>query len=232
MIADVDESSTFREYENTRQLFDSFVQIIENPYDTHGKSETGLHAMLRDIALGLQKLGERSWLNRFILSMQHFHEGCIEESVIRADESLPTLEDYIDLRTSTAGMYQAFDLIEFANQSYLPLRIVYNIDFCRLRTLAVQITAWGNDFCSYTKEMNFAEVTNLLNIIMAHEDCSLEAAVDIAATLHNNQVDEYAELEKSLKGKFNIEVFHQYCACLQGWMKGALEWGKMSPRYH
>lgn len=189
------------------------------------------HHMLLDIAKSCHKLGNQQWIKKFLLSMEHFHEGIKTEVRIRLQQDVPSVDKYIKLRTLTAGMYQAFDLIEFSNDAYLPLGVAYDPKFQEMRTLAVQITAWGNDLCSYQKEMEYNEITNLLNILKANRKVSLIESLKQAVIIHNDSVSRYLALEKELHKDYQDKSLELYCEGLRGWMKGALEWGLSSARY-
>ncbi|QKW09159.1 multidrug MFS transporter [Streptomyces sp. NA04227] len=121
-------------------------------------------------------LGE-DWNARFA---RHFHaviEAYDREFANRRGGSVPTVEEYVELRRHTFGHHVWVDLLELAAACELPENVRRHPAYRRAALASQDFSAWYNDLCSLPKEIAGDEVHNLGISLIQHEGLSLEQAV-------------------------------------------------------
>jgi hypothetical protein len=99
---------------------------------------------------------------------------------------LDTLEDYLSWRELDSGTYTGMDLIEFAQDNYLPPALFDQTPLRDLRELTGWIWAGLNDLASFHKELALNRPSsNLVNWFMTKHALGLaEAVAEVVSLLH------------------------------------------------
>ncbi|WP_280395498.1 terpene synthase family protein [Nocardia brasiliensis] len=99
---------------------------------------------------------DHTWLDRFTCSTIAHLSTAIRDQNARARGGVPTVTEYIGIRTHVSGMYPAIALCEFARDDYLRWNLIraagLGAGLDHLRELTVQIGALMNDVFSFEKE--------------------------------------------------------------------------------
>jgi hypothetical protein len=173
------------------------------------------------------------WVERFIATVEDYATGCIWEAYNRADEIVPSIIEYTEMRRKTSALYIFFDLIELAEHIDLPAEVLEHEHIRNLKLLANDGVAWFNDIVSLEKEIKAGDVHNLV-LVMQHEyGVSLQEAVDRASGLFNAMVEAYIELEQDTPS-FGAEIdplVQRYLAGLRYWVRGNIDWSYETGRY-
>ncbi|MEU6217110.1 epi-isozizaene synthase [Streptomyces sp. NPDC047022] len=120
--------------------------------------------------------GQR-WNARFA---RHFHaviEAYDREFENRTSETVPTVEEYLELRRLTFAHWIWTDLLEPSARVELPDVVRKHPGYRRAALLSQEFAAWYNDLCSLPKEIAGDEVHNLGISLIHHEGLTLEEAI-------------------------------------------------------
>ncbi|WP_157170696.1 terpene synthase family protein [Nocardia araoensis] len=196
----IDDRIGFDEYDSLEDLqsdISRFDRILET-----GQAETTEPGLETALANCLQRIYPRqssSWRRRM---RQNFLD-CILAMGIELDNRreghVPGRQEYISMRRNTVALYLLFDISEFMFRIELSDELYESSEMCDLRESWADIAAWVNDMASYYKEDAAGEV-NLIHVVRAEKDLSLEEAFDEVADMIESRVTDLIEAERSLKG--------------------------------
>lgn len=170
---------------------------------------------------------------RFKSSMQMFFEAVQRQAEDRGENVVPDLESYIDVRRDTSGCKPVFDLIEYSLDLELPEKVVEHPVIKALNQGANDLVTWSNDIFSYNVEQARGDTHNMICIFMAHEDLTLQEAVDRVGALCKQTIDAFVENQARVPswGPDIDRDVQLYVNGLQEWIVGALHWSFMTRRY-
>ncbi|WP_406104126.1 epi-isozizaene synthase [Streptomyces sp. NBC_01003] len=160
-----------------RRLAVQLHAALEAP-QLHLHHKDPLVAAFADSVLRLNGSLTRSWNARFA---RHFHvviDAYDQEFRNRASGTVPSVEEYIELRRSTFAHWIWLDLLEPTAQYELPEWVLESPAYRRAALACQDFAAWYNDLCSLPKELAGDELHNLGISLIQHEGLSLEGAVE------------------------------------------------------
>ncbi|MGP9022601.1 family 2 encapsulin nanocompartment cargo protein terpene cyclase [Streptomyces sp. BR1] len=154
--------------------------------------------------------------------------GYGQEGEWRNSARRPAVWEYLLHRYENA-FYPCMVLIDPVGGYELPAHEFADARVRRTYLYAGTANVLLNDLYSMAKED--PTDTNLPNLIAAEEQCSLQEAVDKAASLHD-ELMHTVEAECALLSAAGSPQLRRYLAGLWAWMGGSKEWHATSPRYH
>ncbi|WP_084530940.1 terpene synthase family protein [Nocardia miyunensis] len=195
----IDDRIGFDEYHSLEDLqndISRFDRILETA--RVDIAEPGLEYTLAKCLQQIYPRQSDSWKKR---TRQNFLD-CILAMGIELDNRregyVPGRQEYISMRRNTVALYLLLDISEFMLRIEISDRLYDSGEMCDLRESWVDIAAWVNDMASYHKEDAAGEV-NLIHVVRAEKNLSLEAAFDEVAAMIESRVDDLIEAERSLK---------------------------------
>jgi 5-epi-alpha-selinene synthase len=201
--------------------------------DTDNQIEP-LGAALQDIRKRMMLHKANAFLtSRFIRSVEECLTGGVWEATNRARDITPDVSRYIKMREFTSSVVTILNLILIAFGIELPPEVLNHIDVQRLSLKANNIICWANDISSFDKEMRCGDVHNLVLTLRHKHQHTLQEAIQCAATIHDNEVRAFMELETQLPsfGKDIDFQLERYVSGLRSWIRGSLDWHCTSERY-
>jgi hypothetical protein len=216
--------------ERLRALHEELIERMRYPTPLRG-DESSVVEGLADIWERLCGCAAPGWPERFTRTFEAYARGCVWEAENRARGQIPSLAEYMERRRYTSGLYLFFDLIEIADEMWLPEKELESIR--ALRAWANDGVAWFNDIVSLNKELRAGDVHNLVVVLRQEHQLGLQEAVDEAARLFNARMREYVELEHRLPslGVEGDSLIQRYLTGLRCWVRGNMDWSYESGRY-
>ena len=152
------------------------------------------------------------------------------EAAWRINGVTPALWEYLAQR-QTNSFLPCMSLIDIIGGYELPANVYCAPVVRRVTTLAASATIIANDLFSAPKE-SLAEVGdfNLPRLLMAEQGCSIEKAMQLSATIHDDVMRLYESAELALLTDQNPQL-QRYLAGVKSWVAGSLEWHRHSGRY-
>jgi hypothetical protein len=161
------------------------------------KKENEFFWQMYEMANDFRKFMPPFWMDRFAHSMALYFEGMAEEAPFKATLQFPSIEQYMAIRWKSVDVLQMIDGLEVATEMPLPDAVRHHPHMEQIAWLTCRIIAWCNDYFSAAKEQGL-DVMNLILICQHQYHLSLDAAVQEAVRLHNEDVNTYLELCQSL----------------------------------
>jgi 5-epi-alpha-selinene synthase len=189
-----DEGQIGKSPERLQPVFADLFAILQ---DDLGAFQPGpLASSLRDLWQRMSARSTPAWRVRFRRDAQEYFAACLWEATNRANGVQPSVRDYIAQRPLTGGLITDVDLIDLTEHLTLPDEVRESELVQRLTVMANNVVCWSNDIISLRKEMERGDVHNLVLAIQQEERCSLQAAVEYAAHLHDAEVRGFLALEQ------------------------------------
>lgn len=178
-----------REENYLQQLIDGFSYVLKHkvsPIDNKF-----FHA-LADICVRLDALSRPSWQSQFLISVQATFEAAIWEAKNNKNrEKHPTVAQYMHMRLFFSAANIGTDINELATGVWLPMYVLQHPDMVHLTALARRVVCWANDLFSLRKELEHGDEHNLVMMLKYHHNTTLEEAVLMAASIHDNEIGEF-----------------------------------------
>ncbi|MGE8067529.1 terpene synthase family protein [Pseudomonas sp. NPDC089569] len=152
------------------------------------------------------------------------------EAAWRINGVQPALWEYLAQR-QTNSFLPCMSLIDIIGGYELPANVYCAPDVRRATTLAASATIIANDLYSAPKE-SLAQVGdfNLPLLLMSEQGCSIEQAMKLSASIHDDVVRLYETTEQALL-RDATPLLRRYLTGVRSWMAGSLEWHRYSGRY-
>ncbi|WP_307131514.1 epi-isozizaene synthase [Streptomyces aurantiacus] len=170
---------------------------LDSPKD-HLYHQDPLVAGFADSVVRLYSFLGEGWNARFA---GHFHaviEAYDREFRNRTSGTVPTVEEYLELRRNTFAHWIWLDLLEPSAEYELPVTVRENAAYRRAALLCQDFAAWYNDLCSLPKEIAGAEVHNLGISLIHHEGMRLEESVREVRRRVEECITEFLDVEKEV----------------------------------
>jgi 5-epi-alpha-selinene synthase len=228
---DYDNSVLGNQPEIIKAVCNRFIEIL-NGAEITGE-DVPLSFALSDIRQRIIQRGSLTFFHHFVHSFEDYLNGCIEEANDRLKVQLLSLEDYIRRRSSISGVALFLNLIEFCDQVTLPYFLRNHEIIKRINQMSINIPAWCNDIFSVRKEISTGQLHNLVLVLQHQQHMTLEDAIKYAVKMHNEEVNNLANLEKYIP-YVGIEVdekISKYISGIHSWIRGHMDWYLHSGRY-
>jgi Terpene synthase family 2, C-terminal metal binding len=170
----------------------------------------------------LQFIPEES-VERFAAGLDRYFAGVQLEITYRDAHRFPTLADYLACREHSVMGHPFIDVIEVDSQVTLPACVHEHPAVQRLKSLAVRIIAWFNDFQSLAKDdVTQQDYYNLIKVVEHEFGMSRDEAFERAMSIHNSELDEFVRLQATLPdfGEWHdatADYIHRMSFMISGW---------------
>jgi len=142
----------------------------------------------------------------------------------------PPAWEYLAARQHDS-FYTSMTLIDVVGGYEVPADLFYEPRVRRASMQAGTASVLVNDLHSVAKDAaDENPVCNLVLLIAADRDCSVDEATEITVTLHNDLVRDFEISHRQLAAVPSPEL-QRYLRGLRAWMGGGFEWHTTNPRY-
>ncbi|MGH3373536.1 MAG: family 2 encapsulin nanocompartment cargo protein terpene cyclase, partial [Actinoallomurus sp.] len=142
----------------------------------------------------------------------------------------PPAWEYLAARQHDS-FYTSMTLIDVVGGYEVPADHFYEPRVRRASMQAGTASVLVNDLFSVAKDAaDENPVCNLVLLIAADRDCSVDEATEITVTLHNDLVRDFETSHRQLATVPSPEL-QRYLRGLRAWMGGGFEWHATNPRY-
>ncbi len=199
-------------------------------------AEPGPRAGAASVALAslrdrINAVADPAWMDWFCESMRGFWlEGIVAETRIRSLDITPDVTTYLRMRVHSIGVLPFLDLVELAHGFALPRVVCGDPTMMKLRLRTARIIAYANDVFSYEKERRAGDPNNLVHVLRHHDGYSIAGAVDRVVRLHDRELELFRR-EAASTPFAGIPHVGDFLEGHRAWMRGALDWQRMSRRY-
>ncbi|MGW7268332.1 epi-isozizaene synthase [Streptomyces sp. NPDC054842] len=180
-----------------RRLRFQLHAALDAPRD-HLHHQDPLVAAFADSMVRLYSFLGADWNARFA---GHFHaviEAYDREFRNRTSGTVPTVEEYLELRRLTFAHWIWTDLLEPSAGIEIPVAVREHPAYRRAALISQEFAAWYNDLCSLPKEIAGDEVHNLGISLIQHEGLTLEEAVTEVRQRVEECISEFLAVEKDV----------------------------------
>ncbi|KAJ3041265.1 hypothetical protein HDV00_009658 [Rhizophlyctis rosea] len=220
-----------KDRDGAKRLAKIITDILEDPHTY--KAEVPFAEIFRSFwerTLTTAGLGCRE---RFVRTTIEYLEDMCRQVEHRSTCTLPTLEEYIELRRNTSGVKPCWALVEYANNIDLPSDVASHPVLKSLDAGACDLLAWANDLYSFNLEQSWGETHNLVCVVMREKELDLQGAMDYCGGMMRRRYAEYQGEKERLPswGEEVDGVVRRYLKGLEHWVIGVINWSFMSERY-
>jgi 2-methylisoborneol synthase len=128
------------------------------------------------------------------------------------------------------SFYTSMVLIDVVGGYELPAELFADPLFHRALTQAGTASVLVNDLTSAAREAGDDPDCNLVLLLAAERDCTLDEATEQVVTLHNDIIDGFEQSRAALAAVPSPEL-QRFLLGARAWMGGCLEWHDSSSRY-
>jgi 5-epi-alpha-selinene synthase len=228
-----DDGVAGRQPESMRVIYDHMLALLQDPASATPQGPAA--ESLANIWQRARRLMPSSvWQRRFIQHHADFFAACCRDAENRVNGHMLDLWDYIANRRNGGANPIVCDLIELAGHIQIPDVISENQVFKALLRAAHDSMGWTNDVYGLQKELAHGDTNNLVMVVQQAHNCSLQEAMDRACVMLETEMRRFEQLAQSLPTCSPAEVdrdIRQYLVDVGSWIRGHLEWERMSLRY-
>jgi hypothetical protein len=224
-----DESPSGQDVMSMTRITLRLIREIENQQGEAVDSEPFGRA-LRDIRRRLEDGATCRQTSSWTQAVRDYLAGQLWESVHRAHDRIPRVDDYIRMREYASGCTTCFSLLAFAGD-YTPYGSEAEAaQIRRLAQAANHIIAWDNDYFSYGKEQgDHGAIANLITCIRHYRSCTPEEAALILLEMRNRELSMFQRIADCTRSR--SEGAERYIRDLKHWISGSLEFHRTSTRF-
>lgn len=193
-----------------------------------------LLAAIRDIRSVLLRRHPHWEPGQFVSDLTDFLHSNRWEIANSLRGSPPRLGGYLHMRRHTSSYYPCYRISGALADIRLPAEVRGHVAVRQLEIMANNYGSWLNDLYSFESEHAEGTVHNLVQVLRREYGGSVQDAVDRAAEMCRTEIESYVEMKSRLAeigldadGELGRYLRH----VLEPWMRGILDWHKMTPRY-
>ncbi|KAH7334074.1 isoprenoid synthase domain-containing protein [Rhizoctonia solani] len=210
---------------------DLTMQVLLDPQTPPPKFK--IAAALQSCFNRMRSDSSPSTIQRTIEAIDFYTQAVLQQKVNRADDRVPTIEEYIQLRRDTSAMRIAFVGIEYAQGLTLPQEVHDDPIIMELALAGNDILTWANDIYSFPVETSRGDTHNFVCVAMWNKQLDLESAIAYVDQMTRDRLQEYTEAKAKLRS-FDAHIDIQVARYIQGieyCVQGFLDWTFLTPRY-
>lgn len=199
-----------------------------------------LRAALSDIRRRMLPTMPVAWQRRFTRHVADYLNGCEWEAANRAHGRVPSLDEFPSRRRMAGAIWPSLDLLEFVTDEPLPDRVYGDPLFAEMCEAAADVVCWTDDVLTLDKERAHGDVHNLVIVLEHATGCTTTAAMMRASHHIDSRLADFMRCERRHPGMLDRlgvdgpgqQATQQYVTGLRNWMRGHLDWGLHTIRYH
>ncbi|MEU8637694.1 hypothetical protein AB0C38_36410 [Amycolatopsis sp. NPDC048633] len=216
-------------------LLSKLTRIIEDPAADVLPGNRWADA-LRDLRLAVAENASPVQVDRWIHATTEYFAGLLWEAVNRAENRVPTLNDYVAMWLKQSGVYPCIVFTDIACGYEVSAADWSGPKVRQLREIVSAIIGWDNDLTSYDKEVHrsaehgFPLVQNLVSVLQSEFACDADEAVALTGSMRDRAMARFLRLRDEVSAYGNDTVT-RYVHGLGQWVRAYLDYSGASPRY-
>ncbi|TCB97974.1 terpene synthase [Micromonospora zingiberis] len=169
-------------------------------------------------------------LLRFTAAMREYLLALLWEAANREHDRVPPVDEYVQMRRHTGGVYPSLTLTDLALGGFPPADRRADPRWAALDLLAANLVCWCNDVFSYGKEHRVGPDAHNLVTVLAQETGDEAAALRSAAARFNHELGSYLTAESDLLANHG-DVVRPALAARRNWIRATYDWSRAAERY-
>lgn len=208
-----------------------FVSILDGAAPS--PDDPPLCAALHDLKVRMGRHADTTWAHEFRRDLLAYFYAIQWECRNRVRRTPPRLDAYLSMRPFTSAVFPCFDLFAVADELRLPIPTYDHPAVQELGFRANNVVSYCNDIFSFEKELEHDDTHNLVILIRAEHQCTLQEAVDRAVSLHDAELAAFLSLKERVGslGLVASAELERYAGCLSSWIWANFDWTRASTRY-
>lgn len=208
--------------EEVRVVHERSIAVLRGDL-TAEESRIPLGGLLASLRAELLQFISVESLQRFIGALVKYFNGLEQELIYKSKKSFPSIEECIAIREDSLCLFPFLELADVETKLSLPDEIHNHPVMQRLRALASRMMVYYNEVQSVIKdEATDSIYYNVVKVIQHNQNLSLEDACLEDLRIHNEALEEFIQLQKSLPdfGSWQDTVVnrvHYISMTLSGW---------------
>ncbi|MDG4796597.1 terpene synthase [Micromonospora sp. WMMD1082] len=169
-------------------------------------------------------------LLRFTAAMREYLLALLWEAANREHGRVPPVDEYVQMRRHTGGVYPSLTLTDLALDGFPPASRRADPGWAALESLAADLICWCNDVFSYDKEQQDGPDAHNLITVLTRETGDESAALRAAADRFNDRLDAYLVAENDLLASHG-DALRPALDTRRNWIRGTYDWSRAAARY-
>ncbi|MFI7077297.1 terpene synthase [Micromonospora sp. NPDC049903] len=169
-------------------------------------------------------------LLHFTSAMRGYLLALLWEAANREHGRVPPVDEYVQMRRHTGGVYPSITLTDLALDGFPPADQRADPDWAELDLLAADLVCWCNDVFSYGKEHRDGPDAHNLVTVLAGETGDESTALRAAAERFNDGLSAYLTAEHELLASHGDAV-RPALAARRNWIRATYDWSRAAERY-
>jgi hypothetical protein len=195
---------------------------------------------LADVWLRIKPTMPATWQHRFTRHAQEYLRGCVWEATNRAQGCVPPAEEFVPNRRAAGAIWPSLDLLEYVTGAPLPEVVHADLLFRELRTAAADVVCWTDDVFTLEKERARGDFHNFVAVLEETTGCATTDAQHLVEELIDLRLADFHERARRLPDRLMrmgvdeqvLRAANLHVTGLRDWMRGHLDWGLRTDRYH
>jgi len=224
---ETDESNVPAEFAH---LAISILGIWENPYAPLF-SNNPLFTALQDISQNFRKYATPAQIQRLTYAHSHWLLGVAWKRNNGSHNYISSVNDYLRLRVHDCGGRPVVWFIDVANGMEVPIQEMNSPIIITMSEMCALIAALDNDFVSYRKEIYHQQTNTIMDLLMYHNQYTLEQAISDALNIRDRLMHLFLCLRDQVLPQASPKL-SSYLICLGNLIRGNFEWSLKTLRYN
>ncbi|WP_221360459.1 terpene synthase family protein [Streptomyces beigongshangae] len=169
---------------------------------------------------------------RWVLAQRAWLMGVTWQISNQSRGLMPSLDDYLAMRINSAAGEPVTSMIEMVNGAEVPSGEMELLSVRACTEMSRTLASLDNDLHSYAKDVRRREADqNIVNVIAGEQSCGTEAAVRAAMGVRDRIMCRFLRVRAAVAGRASTAT-RWYLTDLGHVVRGNLDWGLSTPRYH
>ncbi|MEV2254511.1 terpene cyclase [Streptomyces sp. NPDC050147] len=181
----------------------------------------------------------RSWVTRTAHDWERYFASYPHEAVKRCAGVVPTMDDYLTIRRSSAATESVTDMVERLNRIEVPPIAFHSPELQLMRQIAADVPFMCNDVYSYEKETARGDVYNLVTVLCRERRYSVAQATEEIKAMVAERVRRFLQLRAQVPNMLHelglsdmqLRYVGRYMTGLGDWLRGHNDWMTATIRY-
>ncbi|GIJ77740.1 hypothetical protein SAMN05443287_111164 [Micromonospora phaseoli] len=169
-------------------------------------------------------------LLRFTAAMRQYLLALLWEAANREHERVPPVDEYVQMRRHTGGVYPSLTLTDLALNGSPPTARRADPGWAALESISADLICWCNDVFSYDKEHQGGPDAHNLITVLTRETGDESLALRTAADRFNDRLDAYLSAEHHLLASHGVAV-RRALETRRNWIRATYDWSQAAARY-
>ncbi|CCM04071.1 uncharacterized protein FIBRA_06230 [Fibroporia radiculosa] len=228
----IDEYTDVEDATTCREMVDIVIDALHDPHKPRPQGEVLLGEVARQFWALAIKTASPSSQRHFLESFTAYLESVVAQAVDRDNDTVRTIESYMETRRENIGSRPSFVLLELSMN--LPDNVFYDPAIVELSTCITDLLILDNDIASYNKEQATGDDRhNIVTLAMHHFGCNVTEAMEWVAQYHTEIEGNFMDGLKKIP-TWGPEIDRQIIEYIDGlgnWLRANDCWSFESGRY-